>query len=448
MTYMLPTLMLIALALGIFSGYPVGLLLGGLSVVFLVIADIPISTFGLIVSRVYGGVLENWILAAIPLFIFMGIMLDRAKIAEKLLSELEAMLGYMPGGLGLAVIIIGIVMAASTGIIGASVVLMGSIALPMLLKQRYHKSVAIGTILGSGTLGILIPPSIMLVVFGDVMQIPIGDLFAAALMPGLALGALYALYVIAIALIRPEHVPAGSPEQTDGGGSVIWRIVSNLIIPAAMMASVLASIIMGLATPTEGAAIGALGATLLALFKGQLSLAVFKDSTRDTCLTTAMILMLAIGATAFSLVFQRVGGVRMIEDFVALTGTDPYQVVFLMMAMIFVLGFFLEWIEIAFLVLPLFAPIVGNLDFGGAFESQTALMLWFAILVAVNLQTSFLTPPFGYALFYLKSIAPRNITTGDIYRGVFPVVLMQILCLILLVIFPEIVLWLPAQLKF
>ncbi|PLC53317.1 C4-dicarboxylate ABC transporter [Pollutimonas nitritireducens] len=445
MTYLLPSLMLLALVVGIFSGYPVAFLLAGLSVLFMLLGDIPLASFSLITSRVFGAVLENWILAAIPLFIFMGIMLDKSKVANKLLNELEALFGGKPGGLGLAVVIIGIIMAASTGIIGASVVLMGTMALPLMLRQGYDKTVAIGTVLGSGTLGILIPPSIMLVVFGDVMQIPIGDLFAGALIPGLMLGGFYALYIIYVALTNPRKVPPGPAPPAGSRAKLILRLMSNLVVPGLLISSVLVSIVVGFATPTEGAAIGAFGAMVLALFSGQLSWSVLKSSLKETCLTTGMILILAIGATAFSLVFKRVGGQSMIEDAAGMLGASPYMVILAIMVLIFVLGFFLEWIEISFLVLPLFAPIVAGLDFGDAFANQGEVMIWFALLVAINLQTSFLTPPFGYALFYLKGIAIPGVTTADIYRGVVPIVLMQLLGVLLVALFPIIALWLPGK---
>lgn len=445
MTYLLPSSMLLALIAGIFTGYPVAFLLAGLSVLFMFLGDIPLQSFSLITSRVFGAVLENWILAAIPLFIFMGIMLEKSKVADKLLLELEALFGSRPGGLGLTVVIIGIVMAASTGIIGASVVLMGTMALPLMLKQGYDKSVAIGTILGSGTLGILIPPSIMLVVFGDVMQIPIGQLFAGALFPGLLLGSLYALYIVMVAIFRPHKVPPGKPLESGSLGRLVLRLLKNLIVPALLITSVLVSIVVGIATPTEGAAIGALGAMLIALFSGQLNWPILWSALKDTCLTTAMILVLAVGATAFSLVFKRIGGQTMIENAAGLLGHSPYMVVLAIMLLIFVLGFFLEWIEISFLVLPLFAPIVAALDFGDAFHSQTEVMIWFAVLVAVNLQTSFLTPPFGYALFYLKGIGIPGISTGDVYRSVVPVVIMQLLGVLAVAFFPAIALWLPKQ---
>ncbi|NYT77692.1 TRAP transporter large permease subunit [Alcaligenaceae bacterium] len=445
MTYLLPSLMLLALVAGIFSGYPVALSLAGLSVVFMLLGDIALPTFSLITSRVFGAVLENWVLAAIPLFIFMGIMLEKSKVADKLLLELEALFHGRRGGLGLAVVIIGIIMAASTGIIGASVVLMGTMALPLMLKQGYNKSVAIGTILGSGTLGILIPPSIMLVVFGDVMQVPIGDLFAGALLPGLMLGGFYALYIIYVAFTAPHKVPAGKALKSANMAMLFLRLLKNLIIPALLISSVLVSIVLGIATPTEGAAIGAFGAMVMALFSRQLSWRVMVNSLKDTCLTTGMILILAVGATAYSLVFKRIGGQSMIEDAVGIVGHSPYLVILVIMLLIFVLGFFLEWIEISFLVLPLFAPIVAGLDFGDAFANQGEVMIWFAMLVAINLQTSFLTPPFGYALFYLKGIAIPGVTTMDIYKGVVPIVLMQLLGVLLVALFPMIVLWLPGK---
>lgn len=445
MTYLLPSLMLLGLMLGIFSGYPVAFLLAGLSVIFMWLGDVPLLAFSLIVSRVFGAVLENWILAAIPLFIFMGIMLEKSKIADNLLLELEVLFGGKPGGLGLAVVLIGIVMAASTGIVGASIVLMGTLALPLMLNQGYDKSLAIGTVLGSGTLGILIPPSIMLVVFGDIMQVPIGSLFAATLIPGLMLGAMYALYVVFTAIFKPQKVPP-NPRQTNGNrAAALLRVLQNLVVPALLMASVLISIVVGLATPTEGAAIGALGATILAAAKRQLSWGMLKDSVRVTTLMTAMILILAVCATAFSLIFKRIGGQSMIESAVGLVGSDPYMVVLIIMLLVFLLGFFLEWIEISFLVLPLFAPVVAGLDFGDAFDNSGQVLIWFAVLVAVNLQTSFLTPPFGYALFYLKGIVPPGVTTADIYRGGTPIVVMQLVGVVLVFLFPAIALWLPGK---
>jgi tripartite ATP-independent transporter DctM subunit len=448
MTYLLPLLMLALLVVGIFSGYPVAFLLGGLAIVFTFIGDLPIASFGLVINRIYGGVLSNWILAAIPLFVFMGIMLEKSQLAKDLLEEMEGMFVGKAGGLALAVIIVGIVMAASTGIIGASVVMIGTLALPVMLKQGYDKSLAMGAILGSGTLGILIPPSIMLVVFGDIMQVSIGSLFAAALIPGAMLGGLYACYVMVTATIRPDKAPPRPRDNTPAKskGAVALRLLMKLIIPALLISTVLVSIVVGLATPTEGAAIGAAGALLLALVLRRMSWSIISDGVKETCLTTGMILFLAIGATAFSFIFKRLGGQDMIESLVGVMGGDAYVVLLSIMLIIFVLGFFLEWIEISFLILPMFAPIVADLDFGSAFASQEELMVWFGVLVAVNLQTSFLTPPFGYALFYLKGITPPSISTADIYRSVRPFVVLQLLGLLLLAAFPAIALWLPGQL--
>ncbi|MCL1476226.1 TRAP transporter large permease subunit [Marinobacter sp. M3C] len=444
MIYLLPSLMLLMLMMGILSGYPVALLLGGLAIVFTFVGDLPLAGFGLIVSRIYGGVLSNWILAAIPLFVFMGIMLDKSDIAKKILQELEALFAGKSGGLALSVIVIGIVMAASTGIVGASVVLMGTLALPVMLKQGYDKSLAMGTILGSGTLGILIPPSIMLVVFGDILQVSIGGLFAAALIPGAMLGLLYALYVIITAIVSPEKAPARRGEETAGLVPLLLRLATNLVIPALLITSVLGSIITGVATPTEGAAIGAAGALLLTLLSGKLSWSVLSGACKETTLTTGMILFLSIGATAYGVVFSRLGGSDMIYALVGLLGGEPYVILMGAMLLIFVLGFFLEWIEISFLVLPLLAPVIGQLDFAPAIDSSHDVLIWFAVLVAVNLQTSFLTPPFGYALFYLKGIAPKGISTVDIYRSVKPFVLIQLAGLVLIILFPAIALWLPG----
>ncbi|MBL7249897.1 TRAP transporter large permease [Alloalcanivorax marinus] len=443
MTYLLPLLMIVALMAGIFSGYSVAFLLGGLAVLFMLLGDISMLSFSLVVNRIFGSVLENWILAAIPLFVFMGIMLERSKIADNLLLELEGLFRGRPGGLALSVVAVGVVMAASTGIIGASVVLMGTLALPLMLRRNYDKTLAVGTVLGSGVLGILLPPSIMLVVFGEVMRVPVGDLFVAAMVPSLLLASAYALYIIYTGVVRPEKVPANVSVVRQPMSAAAARVIKDLVVPAALICSVLVSIIVGVATPTEGAAIGATGAMLMALAKRKLNWKVLDQSLRSTIGTTGMILFLAIGATAYSLVFKKLGGQSMIEDIVASFGVSPYMVVFGIMLLIFVLGFFLEWIEISFLVLPLFTPIIAGLDFGDAFANQGEVLLWFAVLVAVNLQTSFLTPPFGYAVFYLKGIAPPEINTVDIYRGVAPIVSLQLVVLFILALWPAVILWLP-----
>ncbi|MFA5664939.1 TRAP transporter large permease subunit [Castellaniella sp.] len=303
---------------------------------------------------------------------------------------------------------------------------------------------AIGSILGSGTLGILIPPSIMLIVFGEIMQIPIGQIFAAALFPGLLLGVLYMVYIAVRATLNPTAAPANPVPDQRPLGQRLREVLINLIGPAVLIMSVLISIIVGVATPTEGAAIGAFGAMVIAWLSGNLRWPALWEALRETSLMTGMILILAVCATAFSLIFKRIGGQAMIEQAIGLLGSNPYMVILAIMILLFILGFFLEWIEISFLVLPMFAPVVAGLDFGTTFADRDQLMVWFAILVAVNLQTSFLTPPFGYALFYLKGANIEGVSMGDIYRSVIPIVLLQLLGLVLIVAFPSISLWLAS----
>jgi tripartite ATP-independent transporter DctM subunit len=442
--YLLPLLMVAALLAGIFSGYPVAFLLGGLSILFTLIAGIPVAYLNIVVSRIFTGNLANWLLLAVPLFVFMGLMLEKSGAAQNLLRTLEMLFAGRRGGLAISVAVLGIVMAAATGIIGASVVLLGVMALPVMLNQGYDKKLAAGTIMSAGCLGILIPPSIMLVLVGDILSISVGDLFMGAMIPGLLLGVLYVVYIIITVLIYPEKAPAHRGESLRGL-ELVTRLIRDLLAPGLLIAGVLGSIVAGIATPTEAAAIGAAGTILIAAATRQLTWANLRESVLETGLTTAMVIFVALGATAFSAVFKRLGGDRMIEDAVFSFGTGPYLTLGVIMLLIFVLGFFLEWIEISFVVLPLFGPIVAGMDFGLGLSSEE-ILLWFAILVAVNLQTSFLTPPFGYALFYLRGIAPPGLTIGDIYRSSIPFVGVQLLCFMILFLFPQIVLWLPRTL--
>ncbi|MCA1774888.1 MAG: TRAP transporter large permease subunit [Loktanella sp.] len=443
--YILPLSMVGVLILGIMSGYPVALVLAGVGILFTFIGDVPLVFLNTVSSRIFTGSLTNWLLLAVPLFVFMGLMLEKSNIAKNLLLSLERLFAQRPGGLALSVTIVGVVMAASTGIIGASVVMLGLMALPVMLKQQYSMRLAAGTICSAGTLGILIPPSIMLVLVGDILQISIGDLFMGAVVPGLILGGLYALYILVVCHFNPSLAPPGEVQEKVSTLEAIGVLCKHLFAPVILILGVLGSIVAGVATPTEAAAIGAAGATLLAALMGQLTWQNVVDCVRETSLTTAMILTVAIGATVFSGIFKRVGGDTMIEDAVLAIASGPYQTLFLIMALIFVLGFFLEWIEISFVVLPLFAPIIAGLDFGLGHSGIT--LTWFAVLVAVNLQTSFLTPPFGYALFYLRGIAPPGIGITDIYIGIIPFVLIQLLGLMLCILFPSLVLWLPEALK-
>lgn len=440
--YILPIAMVLMLVGGIFTGYPVALVLAGVGILFTFIGDVPLIFLNTISSRIFTGTLTNWLMMAVPLFVFMGLMLEKSNIARNLLLALERLFAQRPGGLALSVTIVGVVMAASTGIIGASVVMLGLMALPVMLKQNYSMRLAAGTICSAGTLGILIPPSIMLVLVGDILQISIGDLFMGAVIPGLILGGLYALYILVTTHIDPSIAPPSERGEKVSTLEALAVLVKHLIAPVLLILGVLGSIVAGVATPTEAAAIGALGATILAAVMRQLTWKNLVDCVQETALTTAMILTVAIGATVFSAIFKRVGGDYMIEDAVMAIASGPYQTLFLIMGLIFVLGFFLEWIEISYVVLPLFAPIIAGLDFG--FENSAITLTWFAVLVAVNLQTSFLTPPFGYALFYLRGIAPPELGIRDIYAGIVPFVLIQILGLLLCILFPALVLWLPG----
>ncbi|MFN3295513.1 TRAP transporter large permease subunit [Caldimonas sp.] len=445
MTYFWPLLMCGALLLGIFSGYPVALVLAGIGVLVAFAADVPVLFLSTGVSRTFSGILSNWLLIAVPLFVFMGLMLEKSGIAQRLLRSLAGILGSLPGGYAFAVAIIGIVMAASTGIIGASVVLMGVLALPAMLKNRYDPPLATGVIAATGTLGILIPPSIMLVVLGDTMRISVGDLFAGALIPGLMLGGLYIVYLCLIAVFRPRLMPPLPERERLPLGPALWSLARDLLAPLVLILTVLGSIIAGVATPTEAAALGALGAFVLALAGRQLSWAQFVAVLHETTKTTAMIMFVMVGATVFSVIFRKLGGDTMIADALGVSTGDvnPYWVMFVIMLFIFVLGMFLDWVEITFIVIPIIAPIIASLDFG---LSQEHVLLWFAILFALNLQTSFLTPPFGYALFYIRGIAPPEVTTRMVYRGIVPFVVIQLLGLLLAIAFPPLVLWLPSRL--
>ncbi|MEM6656611.1 MAG: TRAP transporter large permease subunit [Pseudomonadota bacterium] len=437
--------MIVALIIGVFTGYPVAFLLCGLGIIFALASGIPLRFMGTVVSKIYAGTLSNWLLLAAPLFIFMGLMLDRSGLAERLLLTLERVCGRMPGGLALSVALLGIVMAASTGIVGASVMLLGVIALPVMIRQGYDPRFATGVTAACGTLGILIPPSIMLVFMGAILQVSVGDMFKAAFLPGLLLGAVYILYIVGVGVLTPHRAPV--PDRAEiaklaENGAPLWiEVIQNLLGPLFLIVAVLGSIMVGLATPTEAAGIGAAGAMMLALMTRKLNILVLRDVVRDTSKTTAMVIFVMIGAACFSAVFKRLGGDDMIEELFIGTGFGPYGLLILMMGLIFVMGFFLEWIEISFIVMPLFAPIVATLDFG--FEATgLELLVWFAILAAVNMQTSFITPPFGYALFYLRGVAPEGVDIKLIYQSSIPFVILQLICLTILVVFPDIVLWL------
>lgn len=446
-------LLFIAVCIVLMAGYPVAYSLAGTALIFAGIGTVTglfdSSYLLALPSRLYG-IITNQTLLAVPLFVFMGVMLERSKIAEDLLGAMETLFGRVRGGLAISVIIVGMLLAASTGIVGATVVTMGLLSLPTMLKRGYDPAIATGTICATGTLGQIIPPSIALVLLGDVMSsayqkaqldmgifapesVSVGDLFVGALIPGIILVALYVLYIIVMSYLKPEELPNGSvSEQID------WSaVLKSLLPPLILIVLVLGSILFGYATPTEAAGVGAMGALVLAFSKGQLSLPTLKDVMSNTTHVTSMVFLILIGASIFSLVFRGFGGEEMIQNlFEALPG-GVLMAVLVVMLVIFLLGFILDFIEITFVVVPLVAPVL---------LAMGVDPIWLGIMIAVNLQTSFLTPPFGFALFYLRGVAPSTVPTSAIYKGVAPFIGIQVLLLIGLAIWPELVTWLPTQL--
>src|SRR5690554_1528789 len=341
--YMLPILMVVCLLLGIFTGYPVAFVLGGLSIIFALVGDIPLPYLGVMGSRIFGGVVENWLYIAIPLFVFMGLMLEKSGVASRLLLTLQRLFGQVRGSLAISVALLGVVMAASTGIVGASVVMLGMLALPVMFKQNYKEEMALGVVAASGTLGILIPPSIMLVLMGSIMQVSVGDLFKGALIPGLMLGALYIGYLFFMGWLKPEWMPLADPDDLDTDTTPLaLALLRDLVGPVFLMVAVLGSIMSGIATPTEAAAIGAVGAMFLAIIARKLDYVTLREVCYDTAKSTAMIVFIVIAATAYSLIFKRLGGDYLIMDIVSSIGLGPYGLLLSIMLMIFILGFFLE----------------------------------------------------------------------------------------------------------
>lgn len=433
-----------ALAICLFSGYPVAFVLGGVGLFFGLIgmsADIfNFKEFFLINSRIFGGVVENMVLIAVPMFVFMGLILERSGIARELLQSLQILTKKTPGGLAMSVTLLGTVMAATTGIIGASVVMITLMAFPAMLAANYEKSFSSGTIAAAGTLGILIPPSIMLVIMGDLLSISVTDLFMTALVPGLMLASLYLIYIL-IANIKRKPAEISIPHN-----SVEPTAVLNNFLPVVLLITlVLGSIFAGFATPTEASGVGAFGSLLLAVAKKKMSLPKLWEMCDETIKTSGMIFGIFVGATAFSYVFRSLGGDDLIINFMNDFSGGPWIVISILMLLVFLLGFFFDWIEITLIVLPIFAPILSGLDLYGHVDAANVLP-WFAVLVAINLQTSFLTPPFGFALFYMKGVAPKSVRMEDIYKGVIPYILIQIFGLLLVMMFPAIALWLPGVL--
>ncbi|MDA8732120.1 TRAP transporter large permease subunit [Luminiphilus sp.] len=431
-------------------GFPVALTLGGTALGFaalgVLLGHFDAAYLTALTGRIFG-TMSNETLVAVPLFILMGVVLERAKIAEDLLANLAGMFGARPGGLGLAVILVGALLAASTGIVGATVVTMGVLALPTMLRAGYQPQLAAGTICATGTLGQIIPPSIALVLLGDTMSsayqqaqlkmnivntqtVSVGDLFVGAIVPGIVLVFLYLAYVLIRATVQPSSAPPATVEEAD-----MRSVVTAVLPPLGLIGLVLGSILVGAATPTEAAGVGAVGALLLALSRGALSLPVLQDISQSTLFTTSMVFLILIGAALFSLVFRGFGGDAMIESFFDGLGGGPHTALLVVMLVMFLLGFILDFIEITFVVVPVVGPILLAMGFDP---------VWLGIMIAVNLQTSFLTPPFGFALFYLRGVAPDTVSTGAIYSGVLPFVLIQLLLLGLMWWWPNLVLWLPG----
>lgn len=490
----LPIIMFLTLAALLFSGYPVAFILGGIALVFgllgMLLGTFKVEQFFAFVPRIWGQAAENLVLVSIPTFIFMGVMMERSGIANDLLYCVQVILKKVPGALALGVTIMGTVLAAMTGIIGASVTMMTALALPTMMRQGYAHWLGCGTIAAAGTLGILIPPSIMLIIMADLLGISVGNLFMAALAPGLSLSALYLLFIFLVSWLVPRVAPPLKSDLLAVPRDQLWTGVTpmSLVFAALTVAWVVAallgkvpdsidvpfavilglatlacmagpllrrafvppvfliglikcSILFGWATPSEAGAVGAAGAMLLAWFAGRLSWPMLHDSTQVAARTISMVFFIIVSATCFAFVYRALGGDDIVEKLIHNAGLTSWGFLFLIMAIVFALGFFLDWIEITLIVLPVFAPMIGGLDFA-PHVAKADVLYWFAILMAVNLQTSFLTPPFGFALFYLKGIAPKEVKIQSIYLGIIPFVILQLIGLTVVMRYPEVALWL------
>ena len=455
MPELMALLLFISVCLILLTGYPVAFALGGTALLFAFLGVLT-GTFDpafltALPNRLYG-IMTNMTLIAVPLFIFMGVMLEKSKVADKLLDTMALLFGSMRGGLGISVIIVGMLLAASTGIVGATVVTMGLLSLPTMMKRGYDPAIATGAICASGTLGQIIPPSIILILLGDVLSsayqqaqldmgifspktVSVGDLFAGALFPGLLLVIFYIIYLAVMAYLKPDLMPAiPENERNIDKRELFIRILKVLFPPLFLILAVLGSILGGLATPTEAASVGAIGAMLLAISQRQFNMEILQKVMRDTLRITSMVFLIFIGASLFSLVFRGFGGDDVIRDILTDLPGGVVSAMFIVMLVMFLLGFILDFIEITFVVVPIVAPILFIMGIDP---------VWLGIMFAINLQTSFLTPPFGFALFYLRGVAPKEIPTSAIYKGVIPFIAIQILTMAILVFWPELATWLP-----
>ncbi len=456
MTELIPLLLFVVVCMVLMAGYPVAFSLAGTALVFAWLGELggsfDAAFLEALPNRLYG-IMTNVTLIAVPLFVFMGVMLERSRVAENLLDTMAELFGQLRGGLGYSVTLVGMLLAASTGIVGATVVTMGLLSLPTMLRRGYDPRIASGVICASGTLGQIIPPSIVLVLLGDVLSsayqqaqldmgsyspetVSVGDLFSGALIPGLILVTLYLLYLVFIAWIRPDAMPAISDDSTTNAdhGSLLQRVVYSLLPPLLLIVAVLGSILAGIATPTEAASVGAVGAILLAISQRQCTLAIMQEVMRSTTRISCMVFMILIGASVFSLVFRGFGGDEVVAGLLNNLPGGKFGAMLATMLLMFLLGFVLDFIEITFVVVPIVGPVLLAMGIDP---------VWLGIMIAINLQTSFLTPPFGFALFYLRGVAPAEISTRQIYAGVAPFIALQLLMLSLLAVWPSIATWLP-----
>lgn len=408
----------------LFLGYSVAFTFAGISLIVGVLT-LGVELFEFMPYRIMS-IMENTILMAVPMFIFMGVVLQKTGLAERLLESAAKLFGGISGGVAVSTILVGTLLAASTGVVGASVVAMGVISLPVMLKNKYHQPTATGVICASGTLGQIIPPSIILIILGDVMGVPVGDLFRAAVIPGMMLVGFYTLYILILGKVKPDYMPPIVVNESKR--ELVIQALKDIVPPLVLILAVLGSIFTGVATPTESSAIGAVGAVILSIFYGSFSIPKLHEVSKETVKVTSMVFAVLIGATAFAMVFSYSGSEYIIEEFFMELPGGKWTFIALAMIAILVLGFFIDFIEIAFLVVPILMPVAIALDIN---------LVWFAILISMNLQTSFLTPPFGFSLFYLKGVAPKWLKTTTIYKGVIPFILIQIAVLLLVLLFPE-----------
>jgi tripartite ATP-independent transporter DctM subunit len=447
----LAVIMFLVLTFIMFIGYPVAFVLGAVGIAFgylgVLFGIFNIVQFSNLLPRIYGQGVENPTLVAVPMFIFMGTVLERSGVAEELLKCLQILFRRIPGGLALAVVLLGTIMAATTGIVGASVVMLTLIALPVMLERGYSKELSLGAIAASGTLGILIPPSIMLVIMGDLMQISVGTLFAAAVIPGLIMSGTYVIYIICLAAWKPHLAPPLGAHEGPQTSAELWKmVISTFTPPAFLILLVLGSIFWGWATPTEAGGVGCFGALLLAWRAGRLNIRTMKEMAENSAMTCGVVFFILFGATLFSYVFRALGGDDVVIEILKHFGIDTgWEVLVFVMGMAFIMGFFFDWLEICLILLPVFTPILAKSSFPGYIHDAKLIPLYFAILLAVNLQSAFLTPPFGFALFYMKGVVPPSISMINIYRGIIPFVILQLIALAVVMIWPETIFWLPRR---